>query len=201
MPKQRTVRAFSAGGVVFRYMPDTLNASDAAESLSRTPTTIATAAADPTATEAVSTPTADNGATPPSAPSLSTRRVEVVLVGRAWESFWVLPKGTPEPGETKAQVALREVAEESGVVGRIIEELGSIHYWFSRQGVRYNKEVLYYLMEAVGGDVTLHDHEYDDARWFDIKEAAQLLTYANEAELVRQAEAVIARSIHQREPQ
>lgn len=114
---------------------------------------------------------------------------EVVLVGRARDDFWVLPKGTPAPGETTEEVALREVREETGVSARIVEQLGSIHYWFSRRGVRYNKEVLYYLMEATGGDVTLHDHEYDDARWFPLGEAAARLAYQNEAAIMRQAAA------------
>ena len=60
----------------------------------------------------------------------------MVLVGRASEDFWVLPKGTPMAGETTEQVALREVAEETGVTARIVGEVGSIHYWFSRRGVR-----------------------------------------------------------------
>ncbi|MFI5272274.1 MAG: NUDIX hydrolase [Ktedonobacterales bacterium] len=118
---------------------------------------------------------------------------EIVLVGRAAEGFWVLPKGTPQTGETHEQVALREVREETGISGRLMGELGRIRYWFSRRGVRYSKEVLYYLMEAAGGDVSLHDHEYDDARWFPLSAAATALAYANEAEIVRTAEARLTR--------
>jgi len=118
---------------------------------------------------------------------------DVVLVGQASDDFWVLPKGTPAPGETTEQAALREVREETGVTVRILDRLGSIHYWFSRRGVRFSKEVLYYLMEATGGDVALHDHEYDDARWFPLDEAATRLAHLNEAEIMRQAAAEIER--------
>jgi len=155
MPKSRTVRAFSAGGVLFRRARKRARGSA--------------------------------GATRTEGP-----RVDIVLVGRG-DTFWVLPKGTPKPGETTEEVALREVREETGVTGRIIGELGSIHYWFSRQGVRYSKEVFYYLMEAVGGDVSLHDHEYDAARWFPFHEAIRRLTYANEAEHLRKAGPLISR--------
>lgn len=117
----------------------------------------------------------------------------MALVGRASEDFWVLPKGTPQPDETTEQVALREVAEETGVTGRIVGEIGSIHYWFSRRGVRYSKEVFYFLMEAIGGDVAQHDHEYDDARWFPLEESAKRLTYTNEADIVRGARDAILR--------
>src|SRR5579872_398394 len=105
MPRVRTVRAFSAGGVLFRRAP--------------------------TSAEARSAPTAT--------PTNGTLPVEVALVGRASEDFWVLPKGTPQPEETTEQVAVREVAEETGVMGRIVGEVGSVNYWFSRRGVRYNK--------------------------------------------------------------
>jgi bis(5'-nucleosidyl)-tetraphosphatase len=132
-------------------------------------------------------------ATPPgSAEAPVPSGYEIVLVGRARDDFWVLPKGTPAPGETTEEVALREVREETGVSARVVEQLGSIHYWFSRRGVRFNKEVLYYLMEATGGDIALHDHEYDDARWFPLAGAASRLAYENEAEIMRQAAARLA---------
>ena len=123
----------------------------------------------------------------------SASAYEVVLVGRAADDFWVLPKGTPRKGETHEAVALREVEEESGIAARIVGELGQIHYWFARRGTRFSKDVLYYLMEATGGDVSRHDHEYDDARWFPLSLAAGALAYANEAEIVRKAEVEIPR--------
>ncbi len=162
MPKYPTVRAFSAGGLVYRRAndPDATLTSDGSE------------------------------------PSAETRSLpEVVLVGRAAEDFWVLPKGTPAPNETIEEVALREVREESGVTARIVAKLGSIHYWFSRRGVRYSKEVFYFLMEATGGDVSLHDHEYDDARWFPLDDAPYRLAYENEAEIARRAASLLAGQI------
>lgn len=119
--------------------------------------------------------------------------VEVALVGNAAERFWVLPKGTPLEGESSEQAAVREVTEETGVSGRIVSEVGSIHYWFSRHGTRYSKDVLYYLMVAESGDVALHDHEYADARWFPLGEATRLLTFPNEVALLSKAEPAIAR--------
>lgn len=120
-------------------------------------------------------------------------RFEVVVVGRASDDFWVLPKGTPRKGETHEAVALREVEEETGISARILGELGSIHYWFSRRGTRFSKDVLYYLMEATGGDVSRHDHEYEDARWFPLSMVAGALAFANEAEIARKAEVEISR--------
>jgi 8-oxo-dGTP pyrophosphatase MutT (NUDIX family) len=44
---------------------------------------------------------------------------EILLVGRAQAlrggQLWALPKGTPLPGESAQQTALREVREETGI--------------------------------------------------------------------------------------
>lgn len=42
-------------------------------------------------------------------------------------------------------------------------------------------------MEATGGHVTLHDAEYDEARWFTLADVVARLAYVNEAEVVRRA--------------
>jgi 8-oxo-dGTP pyrophosphatase MutT (NUDIX family) len=114
---------------------------------------------------------------------------EVLLCGRSMDGLWALPKGTPEPGETLEQTALREVREETGVVVEADGTVGEIKYWFSRpqEGVRYNKTVHHYLLRPVGGDTSLHDHEFDDVRWFPVQEALKLMTYANEARILRLA--------------
>ena len=120
-------------------------------------------------------------------------QIEIALVGRVREHIWTLPKGTPTPGETREQTALREVREETGLDTRIVGEAGAIEYTFTRRGVRYIKQVFHYLMLATGGSVAHHDHEYDEARWFPFADALRALTYENETEIVRRAEPLIAR--------
>jgi hypothetical protein len=39
----------------------------------------------------------------------------------------------------------------------------------------------------VGGDPSLHDHEFDEVRWFPVQEALKLMTYANEVRILRMA--------------
>jgi ADP-ribose pyrophosphatase YjhB (NUDIX family) len=116
---------------------------------------------------------------------------EVALVGRIKHDLWALPKGTPRAGETPEATALREVREETGLLTRIVAEIGLIEYTFQRKGVRYHKEVLHFLMEAVGGDITDHDEEYDRVEWVPLDEAVQRLTHENEAEIVRRAERLL----------
>jgi 8-oxo-dGTP pyrophosphatase MutT (NUDIX family) len=113
--------------------------------------------------------------------------IEVVLVGRYDPERWVLPKGTPNRGESMEQTAAREVVEETGIQVRLIRPLQDIQYWFVLHGVRHYKTVHFYLMEAVGGDTSLHDNEYDVAEWFPIAEAERRLAFANERLVVTKA--------------
>jgi 8-oxo-dGTP pyrophosphatase MutT (NUDIX family) len=103
--------------------------------------------------------------------------LEVVVAGRNSDRTWVFPKGTPDPGETIEETAIREVREESGLDVEIVRPLGTIDYWFAIPGERIHKIVHFFLMRARGGDVSGHDHEYDDVRWVTVSEARRLLTY------------------------
>jgi 8-oxo-dGTP pyrophosphatase MutT (NUDIX family) len=113
--------------------------------------------------------------------------VEIVLCGRTSPLQWSLPKGTPNPGESLEQTALREVREETGLEVRIVAPLGHIEYWFTKDRVRHHKRVYHYLMEPVGGATHLHDVEFDVVDWFPIDQASRVITYKNEAEVVQRA--------------
>jgi len=161
------MRAYSAGGVVFRlapmHSPDDSFAAD-----------LYGLAQEPPGHESM----------------VST---EVVLVGRSHAGIWALPKGTPQAGETIEQVAVREVREETGLQVKLIAYIGSISYSFVRDQVRYHKQVRHFLLEAIGGDTSLHDHEYDRVEWFPLHEACRRLTYQNEVNILYQAEETLQR--------
>lgn len=115
--------------------------------------------------------------------------LEVCLIRPAGRSVWGLPKGGVEAGETYAETALREVAEETGLDGVVERELGSIDYsFYSREaGSRVHKTVHYFLVSATGGDTARHDHEVSEARWMRLREALRVMTYPNERQMVRRA--------------
>jgi 8-oxo-dGTP pyrophosphatase MutT (NUDIX family) len=100
---------------------------------------------------------------------------------------WTLPKGTPKSGETTEETALREVAEETGLQVRITGPLDSIEYFFVQSGTRIHKTVHYFMMEATGGDLAHHDHEFEEVRWIRFSDAPSTLTFETERALVAHA--------------
>ena len=119
--------------------------------------------------------------------------LEVVLAGRDSDRTWVFPKGTPDDGETVEETALREVREETGLEVEIVRPIGQIEYWFAVPGRRVHKVVHFFLMRAVGGDVSRHDHEYDEVRWVMVDEARRLLSYDTYRDMLERALEAAAR--------
>lgn len=113
----------------------------------------------------------------------------VALIATKGEERWGLPKGIVEKGEDPAQTALREVAEETGLEGEVVDKLGYIEYWFRspEDKVLYHKFVDFYLLEYRSGEVGNHDWEVEQARWFPIEEAIERLSFDNEREILRKA--------------
>ncbi|MEV5028643.1 NUDIX hydrolase [Paenibacillus sp. LPE1-1-1.1] len=83
-----------------------------------------------------------------------------------------LPKGKMEAGETIEQTALREIVEETGLEGVIIAPIDQIKYQYEHDahGI-VDKEVHYYLVEAVGGSLQAQVEEIRGVDWFEPQEA------------------------------
>ncbi len=98
-----------------------------------------------------------------------------------------LPKGHVDPGETAEQAALREVREETGMTGELVEQLGEVRYWYQRGGRKIPKLVTFFLFEYRSGSDADHDTEVEEVRWLPLEEAASQLSYKGEREMVRRA--------------
>jgi 8-oxo-dGTP diphosphatase len=110
--------------------------------------------------------------------------------------IWALPKGKIDPGESAAEAALREVREETGVEGRLVEKLGDVRYtytatWEPVKGERIFKVVSFFLLTAGRGRIGAIDDamrvEVDEARWLPLDEAQRLLTHKGEREMAARA--------------
>jgi 8-oxo-dGTP pyrophosphatase MutT (NUDIX family) len=119
--------------------------------------------------------------------------VVIVPTRRASDGSRVLalPKGHIDPGETALQAALREVREETGVVGEPVRELGEARYWYRRDGRTIPKSVLFFLFSYVAGDTDDHDDEVEEARWIGLRDAQSELSHAAEREMVARAAAFV----------
>lgn len=124
------------------------------------------------------------------------RTLEIALVHRRSPPLWALPKGTPDAGETAEETAMRETREETGLQVEIDRQLRSISYFFVRGSTRFHKTVHFFLMRAIGGDLSQHDHEFDEVRWLAVEEALKLMNYPTERSVVEEA----AQLVREREP-
>ena len=108
------------------------------------------------------------------------------------DGVWALPKGNLDPGESPADTAVREVWEETGVRGRLVEKLGDVRYTYTRRtGVRVFKIVSFYLLTAGRGRLGAIEErmriEVAAARWLPLEEAPRLLAYGGERQIARKA--------------
>jgi 8-oxo-dGTP diphosphatase len=103
----------------------------------------------------------------------------VLLVHRPRYDDWTLPKGKLEDGESWEDGALREVEEETGLSCELGEEVGRTRYVDSRGR---NKEVRYFAMTSDGEGAA--QNEVDELRWVPLEDAAALLTYDRDADLL-----------------
>ncbi len=110
--------------------------------------------------------------------------------------LWSLPKGHVEPGETEAQTAVREVAEETGISGRVIGKLGTIDFWFVAEGRRIHKTVHHYLLLVTdpvhGLELSDADVEVSEVAWVPLDELPTRLAYADERRLLDRVPALLA---------
>jgi 8-oxo-dGTP pyrophosphatase MutT (NUDIX family) len=112
------------------------------------------------------------------------------------EGVWALPKGLIDAGESGAATAVREVAEETGLAGTLVEKVGDVRYVYSRGGERIFKVVSFFLLRYRSGRIGAlppgMELEVAEARWLPLDEAPRLLAYGGERQMAEKAAARLA---------
>lgn len=121
--------------------------------------------------------------------------IEVALISVGDDNRWQLPKGLVDKGESTEDAAMREVREEAGIETDLVERLDKVEYWYfwneDGERVRYHKFVYFYLLRYKSGNVSDHDHEVNEARWFNIDEAIDVLAFDSEKKIVEKARGLL----------
>ena len=103
---------------------------------------------------------------------------------------WVFPKGLigdHVENENKEETALREVKEETGVMGKILKSLSPIEYFYVFEGQKIKKTVYYFLMECVFENIEEHDSEMENVEWLKKDEVENRLTYESDKRVWQEA--------------
>ena len=110
---------------------------------------------------------------------------------------WALPKGLIDPREKPEETAIREVTEETGAQGRLVEKLGDVRYVYTWRGERIFKIVSFYLLRYSRGRLGQLPpetaHEVAEVRWLPLEEGSKLLSYKGEREMAERALASVRR--------
>ncbi len=106
---------------------------------------------------------------------------KVLVVHRPRYDDWSLPKGKLDDGETFQSAALREIAEETGVLGTLGVDLGAVYYTDHKGR---SKVVRWWAVEATGTTDPLDTDEVDELRWVDPDEAERLVSYDTDREVL-----------------
>ncbi len=117
-------------------------------------------------------------------------KLYVLVCQHSQHHGWVFPKGLigdHVENEGKEETAIREVEEETGVLGKIIKPLGPADYWYVFEGEKIKKTVYYYLMGVVSEDISKHDKEMENVEWLEAENVESRLTYPSEKKVWQEA--------------
>ncbi len=101
---------------------------------------------------------------------------------------WDFVKGNVEPNEAEKQTVTREMQEETGITDAQFIDCfrESINYFYRRQGLTINKEVVFFIIESNTEAVQI-SFEHIGYIWLDYQHAMEKLTFKNAKDVLFKA--------------
>lgn len=125
------------------------------------------------------------------------QEILILVAQHSQHHGWVFPKGLIADhvkGESKEETAVREVKEETGIIGKIVKPLEPVTYWYVFDGEKIKKTVYYFIMEYVKGNTKNHDFEMENVEWIPENEVENKLTYKSDKQVWKEAKKLLATS-------
>jgi 8-oxo-dGTP diphosphatase len=115
----------------------------------------------------------------------SKGKLRILVVHRTQHKDTSLPKGKLDPGETLPETAVREIAEETGLVVGLGAPLGIVEYLMPNGR---DKKVYYWAAEvqpdAIANSTFVSNDEIEQLTWLSLKKARRRLTFAADLDIV-----------------
>jgi 8-oxo-dGTP pyrophosphatase MutT (NUDIX family) len=108
----------------------------------------------------------------------------LVVTSKRSPGHWIFPKGHVEPGETAEAAALRELAEEGGVLGEVVGRVGASSFRAGGEEI----EAVYFLVRAAGEASTTEGRA---RAWLTLDEARARLTFDDARALLETAAGMV----------
>jgi 8-oxo-dGTP pyrophosphatase MutT (NUDIX family) len=110
----------------------------------------------------------------------------LLVTARRDPRVWIFPKGHIEDGESQEETALRELAEEGGVEGRVVAKAGTLDIDTGGETLRVD----YYLVHA---EREIETSEGRSRKWCTYEQAVSLIAFEETRRLLGKARDILAR--------
>ena len=109
----------------------------------------------------------------------------LILIEKMQKGHYSMPKGHVENGETEVQTAAREIKEETNLDVNIDTGFRKTITFSPYENCL--KDVVFFVAEYVGGDMTNQECEVSQLMWLPVNEAVDIITHDTDRDVLKAA--------------